>query len=73
MLSQLWKHRMASMKMQIDISGKTDVGFVRKNNEDNYGFDTRLGIFVLCDGMGGQRSSPHFKTSLCVRWVPPIR
>jgi protein phosphatase len=42
------------MRLQIEVAGKTDVGIVRKNNEDNYGFDTRLGIFVLCDGMGGQ-------------------
>jgi protein phosphatase len=42
------------MRLQIEVAGKTDVGIVRKNNEDNYGFDTRLGVFVLCDGMGGQ-------------------
>jgi serine/threonine protein phosphatase PrpC len=27
---------------------------VRTNNEDNFGFDSRHGIFVVCDGMGGQ-------------------
>ncbi|HZD94545.1 MAG TPA: Stp1/IreP family PP2C-type Ser/Thr phosphatase, partial [Candidatus Sulfotelmatobacter sp.] len=29
-------------------------GCVRANNEDNFGFDSRYGIFVVCDGMGGQ-------------------
>jgi serine/threonine protein phosphatase PrpC len=26
---------------------------VRKNNEDNFGYDTRHGIYIVCDGMGG--------------------
>lgn len=42
------------MKLTIHAAGKTDVGLVRKNNEDNFGYDTRSGIFVVCDGMGGQ-------------------
>ncbi len=32
----------------------TDIGVVRANNEDNFGYDVRHGIFVVCDGMGGQ-------------------
>jgi serine/threonine protein phosphatase PrpC len=32
---------------------KTDVGRVRKNNEDNSLADTINGFFVVCDGMGG--------------------
>ncbi len=42
------------MKLVTQAAGKTDIGVVRKNNEDNFGFDTRAGIFVVCDGMGGQ-------------------
>jgi protein phosphatase len=42
------------MSFTIDVAGKSDVGSVRKNNEDNFGYDTRFGIFVVCDGMGGQ-------------------
>jgi serine/threonine protein phosphatase PrpC len=42
------------MKLTTHAAGKTDVGLVRKNNEDNFGYDTRSGIFVVCDGMGGQ-------------------
>ena len=42
------------MKLTTQAAGKTDVGVVRKNNEDNFGYDTRKGIFVVCDGMGGQ-------------------
>src|SRR5262249_17395464 len=42
------------MAFAVEVAGKTDVGCVRANNEDNYGFDSRYGIFVVCDGMGGQ-------------------
>ncbi|PYX95674.1 MAG: Stp1/IreP family PP2C-type Ser/Thr phosphatase [Acidobacteria bacterium] len=42
------------MKLAIQAAGKTDVGLVRANNEDNFGYDVREGIFVVCDGMGGQ-------------------
>jgi len=42
------------MKLAIQAAAKTDVGIVRRNNEDNFGYDIRHGIFVVCDGMGGQ-------------------
>jgi serine/threonine protein phosphatase PrpC len=42
------------MALAVEVAGKTDVGCVRANNEDNFGFDSRHGIFVVCDGMGGQ-------------------
>src|SRR5947209_16921277 len=42
------------MTLAVDVAGKTDVGCVRANNEDNFGYDARYGIFVVCDGMGGQ-------------------
>jgi serine/threonine protein phosphatase PrpC len=38
----------------IQVAAKTDVGCVRVDNEDNFGYDARRGIFVVCDGMGGQ-------------------
>jgi len=37
----------------IQVAARTDVGCVRTNNEDNFGYDVRHGIFVVCDGMGG--------------------
>src|SRR5947209_14380639 len=42
------------MALVVEVAGRTDVGCVRANNEDNFGFDSRYGIFVVCDGMGGQ-------------------
>ncbi len=42
------------MTLLFQVAGKSDVGLVRSTNEDNFGYDTRYGIFVVCDGMGGQ-------------------
>jgi serine/threonine protein phosphatase PrpC len=41
------------MSFTVEVAGKTDVGCVRKNNEDNLGWDQRVGLYVVCDGMGG--------------------
>lgn len=40
--------------LPMEVAGKTDIGRVRTNNEDCFGYDAALGIFVLCDGMGGE-------------------
>lgn len=42
------------MTLAIEVAGMSDVGCLRANNEDNFGYDARYGIFVVCDGMGGQ-------------------
>ncbi len=42
------------MPLAVEVAGKSDVGCVRSNNEDNFGYDLRYGIFIVCDGMGGQ-------------------
>lgn len=34
--------------------GNTEQGQVRENNEGAFWVDNSLGIFVVCDGMGGQ-------------------
>ncbi len=44
------------MAISFQAAGKTDVGCVRANNEDNFGFDERYGIHVVCDGMGGHEA-----------------
>lgn len=42
------------MRFTVQAAGKTDVGCVRSNNEDNFGYDLAHQVFVLCDGMGGE-------------------
>ena len=42
------------MSLTVEVAALSDVGCVRKNNEDNLGYDSRHGIYIVCDGMGGQ-------------------
>lgn len=42
--------------MQLFAEGRTDVGLVRQNNEDNYYLDMSSGLLVVADGMGGHAS-----------------
>src|SRR6188472_2631285 len=37
----------------VQFGGASHVGNVRKNNEDAWAIDPRLGLFVVADGMGG--------------------
>lgn len=37
------------------VVGITDIGLVRKRNEDSYLIDTERSLFLVCDGMGGHR------------------
>jgi hypothetical protein len=46
----------AGPPFRITVSALTDIGCVRSNNEDFFGYDESLGIFVVCDGMGGMAS-----------------
>jgi serine/threonine protein phosphatase PrpC len=42
------------MTPSVEVAGRTNVGCVRTNNEDAFGYDRACGIYVVCDGMGGQ-------------------
>jgi PPM family protein phosphatase len=39
--------------MRVVAVGQTDVGCVRKHNEDNFLIDSELGLFIVADGLGG--------------------
>lgn len=39
--------------MRMVAVGRTDVGCVRKHNEDNFLIDSELGLFIVADGLGG--------------------
>ena len=42
--------------MQLRYSALSDVGQVREQNEDAYLADPALGLFIVCDGVGGRAS-----------------
>jgi len=46
----------APARLQVAVSALSDVGCVRTNNEDFFGYDEAQGIYVVCDGMGGMAS-----------------
>ena len=46
----------ATQSIQIAVSALSDMGCVRTNNEDAFGYNETLGIYVVCDGMGGMAS-----------------
>src|SRR5947208_9829874 len=39
--------------LRIESAGRTDVGLVREKNEDSMLIDPTVGLYVVCDGMGG--------------------
>jgi len=42
--------------LNLDISGQTDTGLVRPNNEDNFHIGEKRNLLVVADGMGGHAS-----------------
>jgi protein phosphatase len=46
----------AAPAIRIDVSALSDIGCVRTNNEDFFGYDEQHGVYVVCDGMGGSAS-----------------
>jgi len=40
--------------VRVDMEARTDLGRVRKNNEDNFAVVPEIGLYILSDGMGGE-------------------
>jgi serine/threonine protein phosphatase PrpC len=49
-----------------DFAAITDIGCMRSNNEDSYGYDAEQQIYVVCDGMGGTAAG-EIASSIAVR------
>lgn len=54
--------------MRIQTGARTDIGRVRKNNEDYYQIEPTLNLYVLSDGMGGEAHG-EVASSLAVQTV----
>lgn len=44
------------MSLKVAVAALSDVGCVRKNNEDFFGYDAARNLYVVCDGVGGMNS-----------------
>ncbi len=58
--------------MNLVCGAKSDRGLKRATNEDRFCADPRLGLFVVCDGMGGQNAgevaSQMAVDAICKHW-----
>jgi protein phosphatase len=50
---------------QIQVAALSDVGCVRTNNEDNFGYDPANNLYVVCDGMGGMAAGEVASSIAC--------
>lgn len=44
------------MVIKADMAGRSDIGMVRKNNEDSFYIDMEHGLMIVADGMGGHKA-----------------
>ncbi len=53
------------MPSNIQVAALSDVGCVRTNNEDNFGYDPANHLYVVCDGMGGMAAGEVASSIAC--------
>lgn len=53
------------MSPTIEVAALSDMGCVRTNNEDNFGYDPVHQLYVVCDGMGGMAAGEVASAIAC--------
>jgi len=53
------------MSSNLVVSALSDMGCVRTNNEDNFGYDSVNDFYVVCDGMGGMAAGEVASSIAC--------
>jgi PPM family protein phosphatase len=58
-------------KLHYDVAAASDVGVARLNNEDAFFVNPNDGLFLVCDGMGGEQSG-EVASRIAVQTIPSI-
>ena len=61
------------MPLRLEVAALTDVGCVRQNNEDCFGYDEANHLYVVCDGMGGMAAGEVASNAAVARMIEAFR